>query len=48
MGNNVLGRLLTKVREKLLERPEFAHERDEMLREIQQSMAAAKMVFFLI
>jgi hypothetical protein len=41
---NVLGRLLTMLRERLLERPEFANEREEMLIEIKEAMEAANAV----
>jgi hypothetical protein len=43
-GKNWMGRLLVAVRERLLERPEFAHEREEMLHEIRESMEAASSV----
>lgn len=41
-GMNILGRLLTMLRDKLLERPEFARERNDILREINESLQSAK------
>uniref|UniRef100_A0A914HXX6 NADAR domain-containing protein n=1 Tax=Globodera rostochiensis TaxID=31243 RepID=A0A914HXX6_GLORO len=43
-GLNWLGRLLTMLRDKLLERPEFASEKDELLGEISSSFETAESI----
>ncbi|KAL7074181.1 hypothetical protein ACQ4LE_006569 [Meloidogyne hapla] len=47
-GTNILGRMITMCRDKLLENPKFSYDKDLMLKEIKEAMDAARSVGCLV
>uniref|UniRef100_A0A915PCA2 NADAR domain-containing protein n=2 Tax=Meloidogyne floridensis TaxID=298350 RepID=A0A915PCA2_9BILA len=47
-GTNILGRMLTMCRDKLLQNPKFSHDKNLMLKEIKESLDAARSVGCLV